>query len=64
MIDCDFLQEEDEKKISKQQIKFLCESLSYNNASFSLSHTDSDWMDDVYGRTTMLEKPALVFQTL
>lgn len=42
MIDCDFLQAEDGEKKSKQQIKLLCESLSYNNAGFSLSHTDLD----------------------
>lgn len=30
------------KKISKQQIKLLRESLSYNNAGFFLSHTILD----------------------
>lgn len=53
MIDCDFLQAEDGEKKSKQQIKLLCESLSYNNAGFSLSHTDLDWMEDVIGRTIL-----------
>lgn len=43
MIGCDFLQAEAGKKNkSKQQIKLLCESLSYNSAGFSLSHTDLD----------------------
>lgn len=38
-------------------------SNSCNNAGSSLSRTDLDGMEDVFGRT-VLEKPALVFQTL
>lgn len=49
MIDYDFLQTEDGKKKSEKQIKLLHESLSYNNADLSLSHTDLDWMQDVFG---------------
>lgn len=52
------------KKKSKQQIKLLCESLSYNNAVFSLSHADLDRMEDVFRRRTILEKTAVVIQTL
>lgn len=61
IVGCDFFQVEDElKKNPNQQIKLL----SYNNAGSSFSHTDLDGMEDEFGRRTVLEKSALVFQTL